>query len=471
MIKRMKNWLFSLGDIYSLKDDKSKGRLINLVSTLLATFYNVFITGIFYTGFLTMYGMSITDTGILTFVPYIANLFSIFSPKLLSRFKKRKGVLLLAKAIYNFIYIVLTTVMPQFVTDPSQRLTLFIVVIAAASGFWALFGSGFTIWFYNFFPESNERRMRYFTLNQIFSSVLSSIILLVSGFITDALSSSPYQDSLIIIFRYLAFGLVIIELIVQSRAKEYPYVETADLKISDVFTLAFKYKKFMYCMLVTFTWCFIANLNNGLWNYHLLNHMEFSYTLINTVSVLYTIILLTTSPLWRKVLKRYSWIKTFGISMALFVPTEFIFFCMTKESAWLFVPNSIIQHIMSVGINISYSNIFYINLPEENSTTLVAFNTLGTNIFAFLGLMCGTWISSWTGDSTMVFMGMDVYSVLFTCALRGVLLFIFGMVLIFKWKSFTKDSDIEEIEEYAKERKITRELKKRMKAQRKALRN
>ena len=224
-------------------------------------------------------------------------------------------------------------------------------------------------------------------------------------------------------------------------------------------------------MLVTFTWCFIANLNNGLWNYHLLNHMEFSYTLINTVSVLYTIILLTTSPIWRKVLKRYSWIKTFGISMALFVPTEFIFFCMTKESAWLFVPNSIIQHIMSVGINISYSNIFYINLPEENSTTLVAFNTLGTNIFAFLGLMCGTWISSWTGDSTMVFMGMDVYSVLFTCALRGVLLFIFGMVLIFKWKSFTKDSDIEEIEEYAKERKITRELKKRMKAQRKALRN
>ena len=71
-------WL-SFTDIFNTKDDDAKGRVINLGCTLLAAFYNVFITGIFYTGFLSMYGISITGAGIVTFIPYIANIFTIFS--------------------------------------------------------------------------------------------------------------------------------------------------------------------------------------------------------------------------------------------------------------------------------------------------------------------------------------------------------------------------------------------------------
>ena len=72
--------------LFNFQTDESKGRIIALSSTLLPTVYNVFITGIFYTGFLTMYGMSITDTGILTFMPFLANILSAFSPMILSRF-------------------------------------------------------------------------------------------------------------------------------------------------------------------------------------------------------------------------------------------------------------------------------------------------------------------------------------------------------------------------------------------------
>ena len=69
----------SLSDIYSTKNDEAKGRLISLGSALTAAFYNVFITGIFYTGFLSMYDISITGVGIVSFIPYIASCFSIFS--------------------------------------------------------------------------------------------------------------------------------------------------------------------------------------------------------------------------------------------------------------------------------------------------------------------------------------------------------------------------------------------------------
>ena len=86
--------------LFNFQSDEAKGRVIALTSTLLTTVYNVFITGIFYTGFLTMYGMSITDTGILTFMPFLANVLSAFSPMILSRFPKRKTIQLASRVFY-----------------------------------------------------------------------------------------------------------------------------------------------------------------------------------------------------------------------------------------------------------------------------------------------------------------------------------------------------------------------------------
>ena len=70
-------------EIFNFRQDDAKGRSITLASVVLSALYNVFITGLFYTGFLSMYGMSITDAGIVTFIPFIGNLFSVFSSKYL----------------------------------------------------------------------------------------------------------------------------------------------------------------------------------------------------------------------------------------------------------------------------------------------------------------------------------------------------------------------------------------------------
>jgi len=442
----LRNWFSSLGDIYSLKPGKTRDRLIALTSSLLASFYNVFITGIFYTGFLSMYGISISELGILTFVPYIANLLSIFSPKFLSHFKRRKALFLVTKVIYYAVYILASTIMPQFVEGSAERLRWFVIIVAAATGFNAFFAQGFNIWFYQFFPAENDRRTRYLTLNQTFSSVLSSLILMLSSFITDALTSSANQDQLILFFRYFAFALVLVEVLIQSFATEYPYQETENIELKKVFTLPFHYKKFMRCTIVMFIWNYIANLNNGLWQYHLLNHMEFSYTLINAMSsVAYTFMLVLAAPIWKKWIRYHSWIKTFAIAMILYVPTEFMFFAMTSASKFMFAPTSIIQHFMNVGVNLSYANIVYMNLPEENSTTHLTFNTVGCNIFAFLGLMTGTWVSS-LYEGTILFLGMEIYAVQWTTIMRGVLLGTVGTYLFVKWKDFTKDADIEEVE-------------------------
>ena len=450
----------SLGDIYSIHDDDGKGRLISLGSSMMTAFYNVFITGIFYTGFLSMYGISITGVGIVSFIPYIANCFSIFSPAILERIPKRKGILLASKIYFYGMYIVATNIMPQFVTDPDDRLTWFVILLFLAYSVYALFSPGLTTWFYRFYPQETDRRTRYIVLNQTFSSVLSSIILLLSGLLTDAVEGSPMQGQLILGLRYFAMVLVLIDVAMQAMAKEYPYPPAPKLKLSDVFTLPFRYKKFLLCMILMFAWNYIANLNNGLWNYHLLNHLHFSYTLLNTVAMLYTIMLLCTGTIWRRILRRYGWIKTFGLGVLIFVPTEFLMFMLTPEMKTLYVVTAVIQHFFSVGLNFSYANILYLNLPEENSTAHVSFNTIGCNVCAFLGMISGTWVSSLTGDNTIPFLGMDVYSVQFTTLMRAVTMTTMGLILILGWRKFTPQEEIDEIEKQSELAKWQRQHRK-----------
>ena len=459
---RIEAFRLSFSDIFNTRDDEAKGRIINLACTLLASFYNVFITGIFYTGFLTMYGISITGVGIITFIPYIANLFSVFSSKLLSHFKHRKVALVASKIYFYFMYIVATTLMPRFVIDQTARLVWFAIILFLAYAVYAPFGPGFTVWFYQFFPKDNERRARYLMLCQIFGSIVGNCILLFSGVLTDAIAGSPYQNTLILGFRYLAFALVLIETLIQLQAKDYtPPDDAKKMKLSDAFTVPFRHRKFLLCMLVMFVWSYISNLNNGLWNYHLLNHMHFSYTLINLMSVMYMVLLLLFSGLWRKMLRRCSWIRTFGFACMLWLPTEVSFFFMTPARSFLFVPTSFAQGAISVGMNLAYANILYMNLPEENSTAAIAFNAIGCNICAFLGLLTGTAVSSITGDVPIRFMGMDFYSVQFTTVMRGVIILAIGIVLFTCWRAFTRDEDIAAVEQMAAERKQMKRAKAR----------
>ena len=449
-------------DIFGFHDEDAKGRTVYIFCVILNAFYNVFITGVFYTGFLSMNGMSITDAGVVTFIPYLGNMFSVFSSKILVHFRRRKPIMIAAKIYFYVMYILAATVMPQFVHDPQQRLYWFAAIVFLAYALYAPFDPGFVIWFYRFFPQDDARRSRYLLYQQIAASVISSVILIFSSMITDAVTNAENQRALIDGLRYFAFVLVLLEIAIQVQAKEYPVPPEPPLRLGQILTLPLRYRKFMYCTLVMFAWNYMLNLNNGLWHYHLLNHMHFSYTLINSMSVLGTVILLALSGFWQRILARYSWIKTFGLAQLIWVPTEILFFIMSKETAWLFVPLSVTQSILNVGINLSYANVLYINLPRDNETALIAFNTLGRNFFAFLGLLTGTYVSSITGDMAVHTMGMDVYSVQYTCLMRAVALFALGMILVLRWRALTPEEDVNRIDGAEAARKRMKQRKKRI---------
>ena len=361
-----------------------------------------------------------------------------------------------AKIYFYAMYILAATIMPQFVIDPQQRLYWFAGIVFLAYAVYAPFDPGFVIWFYRFFPDDDARRSRYLLYQQIAASVIGSVILIFSSVITDAVTNAQNQHTLINGLRYFAFVLVLLEIAIQVQAKEYSVPPEPPLRLKQIVTLPLRYKKFMNCTLLMFAWNYVLNLNNGLWNYHLLNHMHFSYTLINAMAVVGTVILLALSGIWQRILSRYSWIRTFAIALILWVPTEVFFFLLQPHMTGLYVTLCVVQSALSVGVNLAYANILYMNLPKDNETALIAFNTLGRNFLAFLGLLTGTYVSSITGDTAVTMMGFQIYSVQYTTLMRGVILLVMGIILMRRWKSFTSDADIELLEQEATIRKRLR---------------
>ena len=377
-------------ELFHFGDDLAKGRSCMLLSAMLVSVINWLTTGLFYTSFLMTNGIDIVNIGILTFVPFIANCFSIFSPSILERFQKRKGLLAGSRIIYYTLNILGITVLPRFVSDPTLKMTLFVLLVFAANIINALFSSGYSVWQVKFIPD--EVRADYFSLNQLITAFIGCGAALLSGMVADALAGSAYETTIIIVFRCLAYGLGLLDVLILSLPKEYPYSRSNDLpRLRHIITKPFTHKKFAITMGIVFVWTFCINAPQSTLNYYLINDVGVSYFFIYVINMFYPFFLMAFLPLWNRFLRVKGWFTTFAIGGILLCPTSLMYSCVTASNfIWLLPTLRLIQHFIGVGCNVAYANMAFINLPEEDQTNYIAFHTLVVNIASFLGMMLGT---------------------------------------------------------------------------------
>lgn len=376
--------------LFNFREELARGRSCMLLSSVIVSVISWLTTGLFYTSFLMTNGIDIVKIGILTFVPYIANCFSIFSPSILERFKKRKSILAISRAAYYALNILGITVLPNFVGDPTTKMVLFVAIVFAANIINALFGSGYSVWQVNFIPE--RVRAEYFSTNTMITAFIGCGAALVSSVVADALASTPYEDLIIVAFRYVAFVLGLVDVLILSLPREFPYLQTQDRpKLTDIFVKPFGHKKFALTMAMVFAWTFCINVPLSSLNFYLINDVGVEYTFIYTINMFYPFILLIFLPPWKKILNRLGWFKTFAYAAMLHIPTSLMYSCVTSETyLWALPTLRMLQHLFGVGMNVAYANMAYINLPKTDQTNYIAFHTLVLNIGSFLGMMAGT---------------------------------------------------------------------------------
>ncbi len=404
--------------VFNFKTDQSRGRVVMLTSAVMDMVISYLTAGVFYTGFLIGNNIDIVNVGIISFLPYIASCFSIFAPIILEKLKRRKWYLFWMRTLYFTVNIMGITLLPVFVKDPTLKVVGFGCIVFTASLINALITSGYTVWHLNFIPD--EVRARYFSFQQITSMIFAAVTLLTSSSIADALAGTPHELKIITTFRYIAYALAIIEMIIMLTPKEYPYPQAAKVKLKDVFALPLKNKKFMFTMSIIAIWQFSYSLVS-LFSYYLLNDCKVPYIFINSIDASYSLFLIILSPFWVKILKKWGWLKTFAIAEILHMPTNILYGFVTGGNyMWLMLSVRLVQHALGVGANLAYANVQYLALPEEGRSNYLTFYTILLNVTSLLGSSTATAFIALTENMEFNIFGQSLLGV-------QILMIIFGL--------------------------------------------
>lgn len=381
----------SLYRLFNLHDEKAKGRSVMLASSILSGIIGWLTGGLFYTSFLMHNGIDLVKIGIISFVPYIANCCAVFAPSILERFPKRRWVLFGGRLVYYLLTIFSTTVMPFLVTDPDLRTLCFAILIFAANITNALFAGGYSAWHINFIP--NNVRAEYFSTSSMISNFIALGTALISSLVADAFSASPYAYTIIIILRFVAFALALLELWFLLQPAEYPYEKSGDkVRFSDIFTKPFSHPKFMYTLLLMGLWTFFVDTSASSINYYLLNDVGVSYTFTFTLNMLYPFFILFLLKPVNRLIRQYGWLPMFAAGAILYAIPSFIYSFVTAANyLWLMPIVRLTQHAFGVLLNTAYSNVVYINMPESDRVSYLAFYSIFINALAFCGVLFGTW--------------------------------------------------------------------------------
>lgn len=368
--------------------EDGKGRRCMLLSNVLNTLITSISSGALYTAFLAAYDFSIVDTTFLGIIPSLAACFCMLSPVFLERFQKRRWLLAGGKLLSYLLSLLCLTLLAMFAKDSQTRLIGFSIILLISNLVNSLFSSGYPVWHLNFIP--GKFRAQYLSYSQILTTVASFCSLLTFGFLVDSLKGTSYEAAVLTAMRFIALAFALLDVVILCLPKEYPYLKTQkSIRLVNIIRLPLKHKKFLMTMLFIGMWDFAAAFSSSSWTYHLLHNIGTGIIMANLFSV-FTILCLFTSPFWRRMIDRTSWFRTFVYCALIHAPTMLIMaFILPSNYTWLYPTALFIQAFASIGLNLSWTNMPYINTPKEDQTYYLSFHTLIGSLGTFLGSSAG----------------------------------------------------------------------------------
>ncbi len=421
--------------LYNPRDPYSLGRLIMLSSTATANLASVLTTGLFYTGFLIDNGINLTSIGILTFVPPITSCFTLLSPLILERFKKRKWLLFFFRMMYYSMYILGGTLVPLFVHDPAMKVVCFVVVVFLGHSFNALSSSGFSAWHINFMPDNV--RAEHIGINSLVANISAQGFGLIFALIADAFAGTPGESGLFITLRFIAYAVGIFDCILLLIPREFPYGSSGEKpRIRDIFVKSLRNRKFAGCIMLLCMWTFAYNLPASVLNYRILEELKLSYSYIQVINVIYPIFVFAFLVPCQRFIKKLGWLETMSIGICMDIVSFFAYGLVVPGNvSWLFPTVRIVQHLStSLFSGIPVNNLVYFNLPDEDRTHYLSFYILANNAASFLGLMCGTWFVTIAPDFSFHIGGIQVGNIQFLLMLQSLMLLVMLITVQFTKK-------------------------------------
>ena len=400
-----------------MSNDRARLLACNYTSNVIANL----VGGTFWTGFLLLLNADDAFIGTVTMIATAANMLQFVAPLFLERFKHRKVLLTTLRGILYLINVLFIGLIPLFPVGSQFKLTMLAISLLLVNIINALIAPGLSIWHVQSIP--NNVRQAFFSVVTMTVGAVVAVCNLAGSKLVDIMTAHGMEYQAFLTLRIVAAVLCVAELIMYFKIKEYPYESSSDrFTIKDLVTEPFRNPKYLFTVAVVFLWCFSANLPGSYYTVYLLRDLEVSYSYITLITMFNVPIVLLLTPIWRKVLSKHGWFKTLYMSLAVYLVHYFLLAMVTKKTLFIYPISQILAYVFAIGINLAFTGIPYVNMPEKRQTVFIGFYSSVSNLAALLGVTLGKYFVLFTEEMHLNILGFEFGNKQALVALTGILL-------------------------------------------------
>lgn len=399
------------------------------VSNYTAGVINNLIGGNFFTGLLLLMNADDSFMGLVAMMGFIGNLLQVLSPLLLERFQSRKTLLIISRSVIYFFNIVIISVIPLLGFTNGTKLMLMLVVILLVNLINAITASGFSVWHIKSIPENV--RANYFSFFTVTNGIIIYTVIFAFSRVVDYFKMSGNEMAGLYIIRAIALLLCIVDIFFLYKIKEYPNQSSGtNMNLKNILLNPFKEKKYLITVFIACLWNFSANIPGPYFSVYMLKDVGVSYSFLNIINMINIPILIFLTPLWRKRISSTSWFKTLYFSMGLFLLNYIGLSLVTKDTLVLYPIAVIFSFLVAPGINLVFSNIPFINIPDKDQTNYIGFYSTMNNLAALLGVLTGKEFIRRTEGMTISILNIEMQNKQYILLLTAIAMLV-AVVLIY----------------------------------------
>ncbi len=386
------------------------------------------VGGTFWTGFLLLMNADDAFIGTMTMIATAANMLQFFAPLLLERFARRKMLLTVLRGALYLLNVVFVGVIPLFPAASQARLLMLAITVLTVNILNAVISPGISIWHVQSIPQ-NVRPHFYSVITMTVGAVVAAVNLAGSK-VVDFMTARGMAYEGFMILRGVAAALCVLELILYFRINEYPYESSGTaFRLRDLILEPFKNKLYLRTVAVTFLWNIAANMPGSYYTVYLLRNLGVSYSYITLISMINIPVTLFLTPVWRRVLAKHGWFKTLYLSVGVFLLHFIVLALVTKRTLILYPLSQVMAYVFAVGINLSFTGIPYVNMPEKRQTAFIGFYASAAYLAALTGVTIGKYFVILTERMRLNVLGFEMVNkqvlmlltaVMLACAVAGI---------------------------------------------------
>jgi len=391
------------------------GLRLSILDGAFAHIYANLTGGIFLPAFVLLLYASDLTIGLLASVPFFSTISQLIGSLLIEKYQNRKKIAITFAFISrSFWGLIIFFILILFDFRPNLLLTLLIILFIIHHIFGSISGVAWLSWMSNLVPA--EIRGRFFGFRNSILGFITIMITLLGGLFLDwyriSFSAASPANSFLFLFS-LAILAGFISLFILTKQPSLEESNFTPLSLKLLISGPFKNHAFKTMAHFGMVWSFAVNFASPFFIVYMIRDLQFSYTLVSTVTICSAIADLFGMGFWGHFSDKHGNRPVMIICVAAgsLLPFIWIFTGNSFLLVYLLIP---LLHIAGgfffAGYNLCSINLLFGLAPSKNNSMFFALWSIVNGVAAGLGAICGGLFASFL-DNLLLYLPFGWISV------------------------------------------------------------